>query len=195
MTLVELAVTMGLLALLVMAVLPEMGSWSRNMQIRDTAESIQTGLQRARQEAVTQNRIVRFSLVTTDDPAVLDDSCTLSESGRSWVVSMDDPEDQCGVEPSPTTAPRIIARAPGGSGSNRAATVSALNAEGEAASWLAFDNYGRVQSGAPSIVRIDVNSTLTDEEKRPLRLIVTPAGSIRMCDPSITEATDSRKCP
>jgi type IV fimbrial biogenesis protein FimT len=108
---------------------------------------------------------------------------------------MDDPTDGCATEPSPTTAPRIIARASGGTGSSRTATVSAVDAEDNPASWLAFDNYGRVQSGTTSIVRIDVDSSLSNDEKRPLSLVVSTAGSIRMCDPAVTSTTDSRKCP
>ena len=95
-TLVELMVTIALLSVLLMAVLPDIGSWQRNLQVRNITSSIQAGLDKAREEAVRRNRVVRFSLVTVDDPASLDDSCELSGAGSSWVVSLLDPEGKCG---------------------------------------------------------------------------------------------------
>lgn len=193
-TLIELMVTIAVLALLMMAIIPEIGSWSRNMQIRDTAESFLSGLQRARQTAVTLNRPVTFTLVTTTDAAVLDNSCTASGAGRSWVVSIDDPERACAANPSATDAPRIVAKAAGGAG-GRVATAVATNAAGEAATSVTFDAYGRVQAGTTPIRDIVVNNTYTDDSKRKLQIEVTAAGGIRLCDPSASVGTtDPRRC-
>ena len=70
-TLIELAVALTVLALLMFAVLPSVGVWVRNTQVRNTASSIYAGLQVARNEAIRRNAAIRFSLVSLTDSAEL----------------------------------------------------------------------------------------------------------------------------
>ena len=55
---------------------------------------------------------------------------------------------------------------------------------------------GRVVRVSPSIARIDVGSAVLGDKARDLRIVVSPGGMIRMCDPDPkVGAEDTRKCP
>lgn len=193
-TLVELMVTIALLSVLLMAVLPDIGSWQRNLQVRNIASSLQAGLDKAREEAVRRNRIVWFSLVTVTDPASVDDTCKRSGSGSSWVISMADPEGKCGAEISSTEDPMILGKTAAGEGGTKT-VVTAVDASGAEASSVAFNQYGRMVASPTSIARIEVNAVKPDEETRKLQIRITAEGNARMCDPKVTDTKDPRTCP
>ncbi len=191
-TLVELVVVFVVVGLLVVAAAPSIGAWIGNASVRNTAQSIQAGLNRARAEAVRSNRSVRFSLVATSDTAVLDNSCALSAAGASWVVSVNDPTSLCADVPSTSVTPMIVDKAAGGAGARRVA-VSALDTNGVAANTVTFNSFGRVADAAP-IARIDVDNEVIGDDYRRLRILVGTGGVIRMCDVKVTDANDPRKC-
>ena len=83
-SLIELMITLAVLGMLLAIGLPNMGTWLQNTQIRNAAESINSGLQFARAEAVKRNTTVRFQLVND-----MTNTCQLSTSGKNWVVSLD----------------------------------------------------------------------------------------------------------
>lgn len=192
-TLIEVAVTISLIALLAMWVAPDMRTWIQNTQIRGAAESIASGLARARSEALRNNRSVSFTLVHSDDPRVLDASCAASDQGMGWVVSVDAPDGLCHVPPSPSpaSAPRSFAVQAAGDG-YLGVRVSAVDAGANPASAVRFDGFGRI-TGAQPIARIDLGSTASGSY-RELRLVIHAAGSVRMCEPAVTDNADPRKC-
>lgn len=61
-SLIELLIGIAIMAILVGLALPSFQSWLKNTQIRNAAESITNGLQRARAEAVARNSNVTFVL-------------------------------------------------------------------------------------------------------------------------------------
>lgn len=61
-SLVELMIGVAILAILAGLAIPNFQTWIRNSQIRNAAESITNGLQRARAEAVARNTNVAFAL-------------------------------------------------------------------------------------------------------------------------------------
>ena len=190
---IEVAVALTVFALLVAMVAPMAGSWVANQQIRGAAEALQTGLQRARMDAVRRNRNVRFSLVSLSDPALMDNSCALSGSSASWVISVNDPASKCGNGLSDTADPMLIETHAAGPTAQRLA-ISALQADDStAATSVVFDGYGRTV-GADAIARIDIDNNFSGNDFRRLRIVVAPGGSVRMCDPLVTEATDPRYC-
>lgn len=189
-TLVELMVTLAILALLLMAMVPNVGAWMRNSQVRNAAESIEVGIQQARLEAVRRNKNVRFSLVSLANVAVMDNSCALSSASASWVVSLDDPSGKCGA--ASTASPFVIARHPAGDGSSKA-TVVATDSGGAAATGLTFDAMGRVVS-AGAIAKVVVSLNTSDTDLRPLWIMVSNSGNVRTCDPNVSSSTDPRKC-
>ncbi len=192
-TLIELVVVFVVLGLLVLAAAPSIGAWIGNTNVRNTAQSIYAGLNRARAEAVRSNRSVRFSLVSTTDTAVLDNSCALSAAGASWVVSVNDPSGACAAAPSETAAPMIADKAAGGAGARRV-VVTAKSSTNVAANTITFNPFGRVADAA-SIAQIDVDNEVAGGDYRKLRIVVGTGGVIRMCDVKVTDANDPRKCP
>lgn len=191
-TLVELMVTISVLALILFAVMPSIGTWLDNTRIRNAADSLQNGLQLARSEAVQRNQNVSFWLVSLNDPAVLSDDCTLSSSSGSWVVSVNSPIGHCADAPSTTSSPMLVTGRPVGDGGRVA--VSALQSDGATAgTTVTFNGFGRIVN-TDAIGQIDVTGANTGVNYRYLRIAVTPAGLVRMCDPRVTDANDPRKC-
>ena len=198
MTLIELAVTMVILAMLLVGAGPSIGAWMRNTQVRNTASSMLAGLNRARNEAMRRNVPVRFSLVSLADSAVMGSSCALSDAGVSWVVSVRDPASNCHRAPATTAAdandPMIVETNAGGVvGKN--VVIAAKIADGTAAAnTVTFNSFGRVADAAP-IGFINVNNSTAGGDFRSLRIEIGNGGTVRMCDLGVTAATDPRFCP
>ena len=93
-TMIELLIGMALLAILVTIGLPNLATWMQNNQLRSATESIQTGLQLARAEAVKRNTLVGFNMAGPDS---------------SWTVDVMNPPQQIQSRPASegTPAPQI----------------------------------------------------------------------------------------
>ena len=198
MTLIELAVTMVILAMLLVAAGPTVSAWMRNTQVRNTASSMLAGLQRARNEAMRRNVPIRFSTVSLADSAVMDASCALSDAGVSWVVSVRNPRANCQRVPATVAAdandPMIVETHAGGVG-GRNVVVAAKIADGSAAAnTVTFNSFGRVADAAP-IGFINVSNNTAGGDFRNLRIEIGVGGTVRMCDLGVTAATDPRFCP
>lgn len=190
-TLIETLIALILLLLLISLGAPSYAIWIKNNQIRTAAESILNGLQLARSEAIKRNTMVRFQLVSD-----LTSGCSVSSSGKNWVVSLDSVASACDATASDTAAPRILQKRSAQEGS-AATSVSATLTGGSAASVI-FDSFGRVQSSSltSSITRIDISITgATSGTYRDLRVAIAPGGRIIMCDPAVTATGDTRLCP
>jgi type IV fimbrial biogenesis protein FimT len=191
---IEVMVTVTVLALLLGVGVPSVAEWIRNTQVRSLSEALQNGLQKARSEALKRNRPVSFSLVT---PAVgvPDATCALSSASGSWVVSLDSPAGKCDLAPNPTAAtptaadPVIVEKFASTSGG---ITVAAVATDGTtAATTVTFNGYGLPVAGGTPIGRIDLSHTLSGA--RALRIQVSASGGVRLCDPAVT-APDPRAC-
>lgn len=191
-TLIELVVVVALIAMMLMAVVPSVSTWIRNTQIRNVATGIQNGLQRARAEAMRRNVNVRFSLVSLTDPAVMDDSCALSDAGVSWVVSLDDPTGKCSAAASDSTEPRILDKQAAGSG-GRQVKADATAAGGGDANDVVFNGFGRAAT-TTGIASITIDNVTPGDDYRALRIVIGTGGTIRMCEPKITSSSDPRAC-
>lgn len=193
-SLIELLVTIAVLAILLAAVSPSISDLMANLRLRGTAEGAMAGLQKARAEAVKSNQIVTFWLMGSVSGA-LDNSCQLSSTSGAWVVAYDDPSGACANTPSTDTAPRIVQVGNVANGNNNL-SVAALNAASAGASQLSFNGYGRRQdaTSATDISTIDFTSATTGT--RRLRLEISPAGGIRMCDRDVPTTTppDPKAC-
>ena len=187
-TLIELVVVFVVLGLLVVAAGPSIGTWIGNANVRNTAQSIYAGLNRARAEAVRSNRTVRFSLVSTVQTAV---PCVLSASGAFWVVSVNDPTGACDAAPSETTAPLIVDKATSSSGALRV-VVAAKDATNTAANTVTFNPFGRVADASP-ITKIEIDNEVLGGDYRRLQILVGSGGVIRLCDVN-AGVSDPRKC-
>ncbi len=193
-TLIEMVVVVAILGILVGLGASNYGVWIANSRIRTAADTLASGLSTARNEAIKRNRLVRFHLVSD-----LGAGCTLSASGTSWVASLNDPTTtdgaKCDIEISDTTPPFIVAKKSGAEQTS-GVTIAAVNGASVAADTVVFNGLGRVVvTGSNPIARIDVDSSaIASAQTRDLRIVITPGGLIRMCDPSITTTGDTRKC-
>jgi type IV fimbrial biogenesis protein FimT len=191
-SLIELVVTFAVLGLVLAAALPSISSVIRSSKVRNVAESLQGGLQRARNEALRRNQNVTFWLMSADANGNLTTACRPSSVSASWVVSLDDPSGDCAAAASETLAPRIVESQ--GQGTDGAAvTVAAKRTDGAAATSVTFNGFGR-PVGTDHLATIDLEAT-GDSQARKLRLVVvTGGGSLRMCELGVA-ADDPRKCP
>jgi len=191
MSLIELVVVLTLLVALMAMAAPNVMVWVRNTEIRNVASSVQAGLQRARAEAMRRNELVRFSLVDLGASTVMSNACTVTDDGSSWVVSLDNPDRQCGQGVSDTTAPRILDLNASGTGSK--VSVLGTAADGNAASQVIFNGFGRVV-GANALSVIDVDNEAAGDDYRALRIVLGPGGTVRMCEPKVSSKSDPRAC-
>lgn len=179
-TLIELVVTLTVLGLLVALGMPSMSDWMASLRIRNAAESAQSGLSKARMEAMRRNRVVTYWIVTDKTSG-----CTLTSTAASWVVSLDNPAGHCADTASTTVTPRLIEAYGAADGAGDVVVTASATS-------VSFNGFGQVVSaGAP--IAIDLSNTIAGSRK--LRVTIAPGGAIHMCDPDPSiPAGDSRKC-
>ncbi|MEJ8858350.1 GspH/FimT family pseudopilin [Variovorax robiniae] len=196
-TLIETAVTVVVLAVLLVLAIPSIGTWMDNTRIRNAAESLQVGLQTARLEAVRRNQNVSLYLVSLTDANTMDNSCALSAASGSWVVAAASPATKCG-DSTVVLAGRPIGDAGGKvvvtarySTNNTDKTVLGTTA----ANTVTFNGFGRVVNVGSAVNRIQVTGPVSTTNYLNLMLIVDAGGGVRMCDPrSSIASNDPRKC-
>ena len=193
-SMVELMVTLTLAAILMAVAVPAFSTWMQNSRIRVTAEAVLAGLQYAKSEATTRNSLVRFQLTSS-----VDDSCEIRADGSSWVVDMVDAGDEddsvagrCATEPSDTVAPRILQTRTAREGTGNATVLASADS-------LVFNGLGRLSPTPPATISIDIGAADNDQcaarggDLTCLRVLVTPAGQLRMCNP-VFPAGDPQAC-
>ena len=192
-SLIEIVVTLAVLALLMFAAAPSIGTWMDNTRIRNTAEALQMGLQTARSEAVGRNQSISFHLVSLTNPNVMDNSCALSATSGSWVVSATEPSSNCGSAPSTSVAPKIVVARAVGDGGGKVKVSGWQDDDGTiAGTTVTFNGFGRVTNAGP-LARIVISGTRDGVKYRDLQIRITAAGAIRMCDPK-ADSNDPRGC-
>ncbi len=180
-TLIELMVGLTIMAILMAIGMPAFGTWMQNTHIRSAAESIQTGLQLARSEAVHRNTNVSF---------------VINGTTAGWTVSCDVAASCSDL----TNAPTIQTK-PAEEGSTRAVistSETGPNASSAVfAGTLTFNGLGQINGASLNVgdeANFDVSNpaggackTLTGSEPmRCLRVRVSTNGEVRMCDPAVT---------
>jgi type IV fimbrial biogenesis protein FimT len=177
-TLIELLIALAVFAILIMIAGPQYADFMGNMQIRNGAENILTGLRLAQSEAVQGNTMAQIVLDT-------------SAAGGWQVLRLNDE----------TNAFDITVQSY--QWADGAAKTTATPA---GVSVVTFNGLGRImplnpangtQPGTAPIAQIDItNPNVT--HPRPLRVVispVTPTG-VKLCDPNpVVASTDPRFCP
>jgi type IV fimbrial biogenesis protein FimT len=154
-SLVELMIGIVILAILASVAVPSFQSWLLNSQIRNAAESISNGLQRARAEAVGRNINVEFVLTSLPDS-----SWKVKVAGGADIESRSGNEGSKNVSATTDTG---------------TTTVTYNN----------FGGVGTNDDGSAPFNFIDVDSTtLSAAESQDLRITVGVGGNVRMCDPN-----------
>lgn len=152
--------------------IPSYRAWMQNTQIYNAAESAQNGLQKAKAEAVRQNRNVEFALATTTPP--------------SWQIQL--PASTVIEASTSEGAKKVTATAT----PNGATTITFGSLGGTAA------NAPVAGVVPPSLTQIDFTSVYSSMQLsgiRPLRVTIGLGGITRMCDPDPTLiSSDPRRC-
>ena len=81
-SLIELMVTITLIAILMLLAVPAFGTWSADARVRSTAESLQNALRMAHMTAVARSRSTVFAL-TNASPAL---NASPVANGRNWYI-------------------------------------------------------------------------------------------------------------
>ena len=179
--LIEMMITVSIMALLMAAVGPSMTEWIVNTRLRSSAEVTLAGLQKARSEAIKSNQVVKFWMVSPTAASKLDNTCALSPASPSWVISISNPAGACASEPSSTVEPMIIESR----GAGKTATgidVSAMSGSNAAATQVGFNGFGQRPLVTPDTDIRSIDFTSTTTGTRHLRIEISAGGSVRMCD-------------
>lgn len=163
-TLVELMITVSILALLLFLAMPNFRAWIQNARMRTVAEALQNGVRQSQAEAVRRNRTVVFYL-TNDEPS---DAAASAANGSNW-----------GVRVLPLLPPAAAENIRGGAFADVAQGVAIT---GPAA--ICFNPVGQqvavaAEGCAPAVTNYDL--ALPGAERR-LRVSVGLSGRVRMCD-------------
>jgi type IV fimbrial biogenesis protein FimT len=195
-TLIELLIGLAIVAIVLFVAVPMFTIFLQNQQIKNAAQTVMIGLSAARAEAIRRNQTVRFQFVSD-----LTAGCALSTSSLAWVVSLANPAGNCDAEAGNmdlTTTPAIVEKRSATEGTRNVAVATTGGA-----TTATFSGLGRL-SGA-GITQIDFsNTTGTCEhvsasgKMRCLRVMITPGGEARMCDPKVAvpvpPAVEPRAC-
>lgn len=161
-TLIELLIGMAIVAILVTMGLPSFTTWMQNRQLRSAAESIQTGLQLARGEAVKRNTFVGFTMAGPDS---------------SWSVDVMNP-------------PQQVQSRSGAEGTPQA-QIATTN------STIIFNGLGKTSLAAGAVIQV-TNPTggacKPGGDMNCLNVTVSVGGQVKMCDPTVVAASDTRGC-
>ena len=165
-SLVELMMGIMIMAILVSLALPGFRDMLRNAEVRNAAESVAGGLQRARAEAVARNTNVEFVLGVAS----------------SWVVRV-------------VSAPNPPIESRSSSEGSNNVTVVALAADlATPATTVTFTNFGGVTANVPvseSLTQVDFTAPGATQN---LRVTMGVGGNARMCDPSLAAGSSPRAC-
>ena len=200
-SLIEILIGLAILGIGMAWAVPSYTVWMQNTQIRNMADSIVQGLQQARSEAIKRNAYVEFVLTNQSPTSANEDAAALGNIGGSnWVVraivnNLIDPTDYNFVTGSPSAA-----------GSRNATVAARDNALATNLTTVTFNGLGRVAGSPPLSTANDDGSAFINKicvrsssltvaaGARIMEIDVGAAGQIKMCDPTVTNATDTRRC-
>lgn len=175
-TLIEILIAIAVFAVIAALGVPSLGDWLKNAQIRTAAESLQNGLQQARNEAARRNTAVEFRLTATG-------------GASDWEIRLADTaaaDRQLAARPSAETPAVVLTTTPAAAttvtfdGMGRRYPASRQNADG---------------SAILTSICIDLSPALLPAARtHDLEVNISAGGSVRMCDPKVSNATDTRVC-
>ncbi|MGJ7614688.1 MULTISPECIES: GspH/FimT family pseudopilin [unclassified Variovorax] len=177
-TLIELAVTLAVMAVLMALAMPSVFAWIANARVRTVSDALQNGLRQAQAEAVRRSRTAVFSLTNDTAPKT---SLTAVANGSHWSINFvaSSTLDTAGIATFVEAGVLSVA----GTG---------VRISGPAA--VCFNPLGRLVANASTGVTgatcslsatptYDIAMTSAD---RPLRVVVSLGGQVHMCDPART---------
>ncbi|MGJ7509496.1 pilus assembly FimT family protein [Variovorax sp. GT1P44] len=174
-TLIELMITVTLLAILMGLAMPAFMTWIKNSTVRATAEALQNGMRLAQSEALRRSRQTVFSLTNSATPSATPAAVA---DGKFWSINT------LGIQNETSDVGEFIE---GGALGNPRNDVQ-ITGTGS----LCFSSLGRLIAvptpgfgaacpGGPVAYEI----TMPGADRR-LRVTVAIGGQVRMCDPNKT---------
>lgn len=169
-SIIEAMIVMTVIVILLVGAVPMGQEWLANSRIRSAAESMLSGLQLARAEAVKRNAAVEFVLDATP--------------GAGWTVrtalSGEEIQKRAAGE---GTSDVTMAVTPGG--------ATRVTFDGLGRRVANIDASNPIDS-----VDLDLPATvLAPDKTRDLRVQLGLGGQIVLCDPNVAAAGDVRRCP
>lgn len=191
-SIIELMVTITLMAILVMVAAPSLSAYTENSKLRGVSESFMAAVQNARTEAIRRNQEVELVLTTDSPTAANVATANLSSTAGNWLVRVKT------NDATPFTYDFVQGRSKAeGSGSEGTTTVQlSATANGSAVSKVTFKGVGQTDLGATWIVNF-TSSTAACANTGPVRCLrvrVSPSGQAKSCDP-LAASGDTRFCP
>ncbi|GLQ91229.1 pilus assembly FimT family protein [Dyella acidisoli] len=192
-SLIELMVTVTILAILLVLGIPSFQQWTLNTRIRTVSESIQNGLRLARNEAAQQAAYVRFQLNSAGNWQV----CVLPSSSASAsdcsnassvVQTWNSTDVGSSVQVGASTAVNNVA----------AGTFGNATITGGVPAGITFNALGRPTAyGSSSVLRIDVTAAQASMQATSRRLVtlISTGGMVNMCDPAFLMKNNPMGCP
>jgi type IV fimbrial biogenesis protein FimT len=180
-TLIELMIAIAIVSMVLLFGIPGFSQWIQSSQIRNASESILSGLQLARAEAVRRNTSIQFVLSSVTGGGVATD----------WTVNCVTPSVDCPGAGMTQTEIQKRSASEGSANAQIAATQSTI----------IFSGMGRVTpTPVPSPIIFTITNPLggtcaqVGGTMRCLQIQVTSGGQSRMCDPALALATNPRGC-
>jgi type IV fimbrial biogenesis protein FimT len=194
-SLIELMVAVVIASILIAMAAPNFRDWIQNSQVRNAAESIVSGLQLARSEAVHLNKQVRFNMNSAAGMADWE-VCTsvVGAPAASPCPAANILQQRSGADGSVNARVGVYKINDGQAQANFAQVIAAGN---EMVTHVTFNGLGRtVNDGPDNTARIDVTNAVAPGARRMVIVIDNPGGNVRMCDPALTVSnpTDPKAC-
>jgi type IV fimbrial biogenesis protein FimT len=196
-SLIEIAIGLAILGISFSWAIPSYSRWIQNTKIRNMAESLVNGLQLARSEAIGRNSQVQFILTDSNAGSAAEDTdlATLGDgAGTNWMVRA--------ILPPVGGAPNYayVSGSVGAEGSDNATVQAGDMAIGGGVAAITFNGFGRLMTVnddlSNPIRKICVRSSRLSVANgaRILEIDIGTAGQIKMCDPTVSALTDTRRC-
>jgi type IV fimbrial biogenesis protein FimT len=184
---IELMIGVGILAVLLASGVPAFSAWIQGMQVRSTAESVLSGLQLARAEALKRNAPVRLTLGDSNGSPVWRVGCANVAADCPAQIQARPFEGgsgaRLGADATPLASPLPAS-----------AFAVALAAGAGLPAGVTFDGFGRVPASAAGtdIARIDIMNGASGVARR--LVIAVGGGQLRLCDPAVSTAAGAQGC-
>jgi type IV fimbrial biogenesis protein FimT len=184
-TMIEMAVTMTIFAILVALGVPSMTTWIRNNKVRTVTDALQNGLRLAQAESLRRSRQVVFALTNSTTPNAI--PLPAAVNGTSWAI---------------WTVPSMTGEQPQFVQSGVLSNVNAAVTITTTAAAVCFNSMGRlvtngnanvaaITGGADTCVQptgtpaVQIFNITTPGADRPLQVNLSLGGQVHMCVPNV----------
>lgn len=194
-TLIELMITIALLALLMLLAVPAFSAWISDAKVRNAAEGLQTALRQAQATAIARNRTTAFAL-TSATPAL---NAAPAANASNWYAQI---LPLSGSDESSTTATNYVQ-------GSKVATQNGVSITGPAL--VCFSALGKQLTLSATATGLSTACTAPSDDtgvpatgytlsrngaQRRLKVLVYLGGRVLMCDSAKTLSNDNPDgCP